>query len=83
MDPLSHTPEAYAGESSRSSSLPPEILLVVTDSLECSATFVLTRLLVRTLRDDRQRPAVLVGCSQPLSRFSGICRKAVRASRRL
>jgi hypothetical protein len=63
----------------RSTSLPPELSLIVTDTLACSATFVLTTFLCRTLREPK-RPIVLVSLSQTLSRYTAICRKAVRHS---
>lgn len=61
----------------RSTALPAELTCLVTDTLACSATFILTHFLSRTLRESK-RPVVLVSLSQSLIRYTAICRKAVR-----
>lgn len=61
----------------RTSSLPADFSILISDTLEAPATFLVTHFLARALREPRK--AVLVGLSQTFDHYASILKKTVRS----
>lgn len=59
----------------RSSSLPQEFFLLLTDSLESPATFLLSHFIAKSLKEGRK--SILIGSSYPFDHYAAILKKSV------
>lgn len=67
------------GTSARTTALPNDFCMLITDTLESPATFLLTLLISRALRQPRN--VVFVGLSDTFDHYAAICKKSVRRER--
>lgn len=74
MDFLTFTTETGA----RSESLPVDLFIIITDTLQSPAPFLITHFISRSLRENRK--TLLVGLKDSLDQYTAVLKKTVSYS---